>query len=258
MRKLHPELIAMVAVIAISSWHVGQYMSARDGWIFATIQGATLGSCNFLMAHNIFRHNSTSRTPSFVGLVFFAVTSIWMQYNYFVDSPTINSAAIWGINAEAFVLGMWAPVAEILLGWVYAAGASGQQLPASNEQGRVFGKLLNAAVDRAVSVVEPARAVEQSTHTVEQPKVLIQSEKQQETPVLQGNSKTDDPELIEQLRLLVSQQKQTTGKLNKSQLARDLGVTRNTVYEMLGNLPESAPKISTDAFEPVLNGNGAH
>src|SRR5690606_20371542 len=115
------ELVAMVAVIAISSWHIGNYMSTFDGWIMAAIMGATLGFCNFLCAHNIFRAGSTSRLPSFVGLIFFAITSTWMQYTYFNRNPEIGETWLYGVNLDALALGLWAPAAEILLGWIYAA-----------------------------------------------------------------------------------------------------------------------------------------
>ncbi len=115
------ELIAMIAVISISSWHVGNYMSNIDGWVMASIMGAVLGFCNFIMAHNIFKQGSTSKVPSFVGLIFFAVTSTWMQYTYFNNSPEMPATYFLGINIDALFLGLWAPAAEVLLGWVYAA-----------------------------------------------------------------------------------------------------------------------------------------
>ena len=115
------ELVAMVAVIAISSWHIGHYMSTFDGWLMAAIMGATLGFCNFLCAHNIFHAGSTSRLPSFVGLTFFAITSTWMQYTYFLQDAHIGTTVLYGINLDALALGIWAPAAEILLGWIYAA-----------------------------------------------------------------------------------------------------------------------------------------
>ena len=120
------ELIAMIAVISISSWHVGNYMSEIDGWVMASIMGAVLGFCNFIMAHNIFKQGSTSKVPSFVGLIFFAVTSTWMQYTYFNNSPNMPATYFLGINIDALFLGVWAPAAEVLLGWVYAANNNGQ------------------------------------------------------------------------------------------------------------------------------------
>jgi len=116
------ELVAMVAVIAISSWHVGNYMNTFDGWIMASIMGATLGFCNFLMAHNIFKPHSTSRLPSFCGLIFFACTSTYMQYTYFNADTEIGKTMVLSVNLDALTLGIWAPAAEILLGWIYAAG----------------------------------------------------------------------------------------------------------------------------------------
>lgn len=120
------ELVAMVAVIAISSWHIGNYMSTFDGWIMAAIMGATLGFCNFLCAHNIFKAGSTSRFPSFVGLTFFAITSTWMQYTYFNTDPDIGVTLLYNVNLDALALGIWAPAAEILLGWIYAANVKNE------------------------------------------------------------------------------------------------------------------------------------
>ncbi len=120
---IKPELVAMVAVISISSWHVGNYMSRIDGWVMASIMGAVLGFCNFLMAHNIFKPKSTSRGPSFVGLIFFALTSTWMQYTYFNTAPEMTATYIMHINVDALCMGIWAPAAEVLLGWVHAANS---------------------------------------------------------------------------------------------------------------------------------------
>ncbi|GIV76313.1 MAG: hypothetical protein KatS3mg050_0707 [Litorilinea sp.] len=118
----------MVAVIAISSWHIGNYMSTFDGWVMAAIMGATLGFCNFLCAHNIFKAGSTSRFPSFVGLIFFAITSTWMQYTYFRENPEIGVTLLYNVNLDALALGIWAPAAEILLGWMYAANTRTQRV----------------------------------------------------------------------------------------------------------------------------------
>lgn len=147
------ELLAMIAVIAISSWHIGNYMATFDGWLMACIMGATLGFCNFLCAHNIFKTGSTSRLPSFVGLVFFAVTSTWMQYTYFNQDPNIGATIVKGINLDALALGVWAPAAEILLGWIYAAG-SRQHSPTPSSPGMFWSRL-----DRLTAV---------ATHRLEQ------------------------------------------------------------------------------------------
>ena len=39
---------------------------------------------------------------------------------------------IWHVNWNAFALGVWAPAAEILLGWIYAAGLRSSVQPRSN------------------------------------------------------------------------------------------------------------------------------
>jgi hypothetical protein len=143
------ELVAMVAVIAISSWHIGNYMSTFDGWIMAAIMGATLGFCNFLCAHNIFKAGSTSRFPSFVGLTFFAITSTWMQYTYFNTDPDIGVTLLYGVNLDALALGIWAPAAEVLLGWMYAANKRKEQSPQHHEpSSSPFGSLAQALTRR--------------------------------------------------------------------------------------------------------------
>ena len=142
------ELVAMLAVIAISSWHIGHYMATFDGWRMAAIMGATLGFCNFLMAHNLFRAGSTNRLPSFVGLVFFATTSTFMQYTYFNDNPDIGQTWLWGINLDALTLGIWAPAAEILLGWIYAAGHGKSDGERTGGWGARFDRLGNAMASR--------------------------------------------------------------------------------------------------------------
>lgn len=134
------ELLAMVAVIAISSWHVGNYMEKFDGWIMATLMGATLGFCNFLCAHDLFKSDSTSRRPASAGLFFFAITSTWMQYTYYNANPAIGQTLVQGVNLDALALGMWAPAAEILLGWLRASKTS-HRVNASNQ-------LSNAASNR--------------------------------------------------------------------------------------------------------------
>ena len=158
------ELVAMVAVIAISSWHIGHYMSTFDGWLMASIMGATLGFCNFLCAHNIFRAGSTSRLPSFVGLTFFAITSTWMQYTYFLQDPHIGTTVLYGINLDALALGIWAPAAEILLGWIYAANVRSSQ-PSAHASPSNWSRLGQALVQRveqqtdAVTQSEPSAAL---------------------------------------------------------------------------------------------------
>jgi hypothetical protein len=45
-----------------------------------------------------------------------------MQYTYFNADPNIGKTMLMDINMDALALGVWAPAAEILLGWIYAAG----------------------------------------------------------------------------------------------------------------------------------------
>lgn len=156
----------MVAVIAISSWHIGNYMSTFDGWVMAAIMGATLGFCNFLCAHNIFKVGSTSRFPSFVGLTFFAITSTWMQYTYFNTDPDIGVTLVYSVNLDALALGIWAPAAEILLGWMYAANTRKEQSPQHHEpSSSPFGSLAQALTKR----IEQDMAMRPAPHELRSP-----------------------------------------------------------------------------------------
>lgn len=171
-RSFSLELVAMVAVIAISSWHIGHYMSTFDGWIMAAIMGATLGFCNFLCAHNIFKAGSTSRFPSFVGLIFFAITSTWMQYTYFNTDPDIAVTLLYGVNLDALALGIWAPAAEILLGWMYAANAIKERSPQQHEASlSPFGSLVQALTRR----IEQDVAMRPDLHGLRSPEPELSS-----------------------------------------------------------------------------------
>jgi hypothetical protein len=161
------ELVAMVAVITISSWHVGNYMNTFDGWVMAAIMGATLGFCNFLMAHNIFKPDTTKRLPSFCGLVFFACTSTYMQYTYFNANTAIGKTMLLGVNVDALALGLWAPAAEILLGWIYAAGlkAPTHVQPSPTHGPSKFERLTEALTGQLEQRlnIPPIRSIEQQT-----------------------------------------------------------------------------------------------
>jgi len=104
------ELIAILAVIAISAWHVGNHMVKFDGAIMSTIMGAVLGLANALAAYR-FVESDQNRTAAGAAVIFFAGTSIWLQISYYQDK---------GAGPDAYALGAWAPAAEILLGWLRA------------------------------------------------------------------------------------------------------------------------------------------
>ena len=77
--------------------------------------------------------------------------------------------------------------------------------------------------------------------STEQQKRTVQPEK--------SVNPTEDEQLLEQLRTLVQQQKES-GKVNKSQLASEIGVSRTTLYRMLDAIPEHQPAYT--------NGHGPH
>lgn len=56
-----------------------------------------------------------------------------MQYTYFNADADIGTTLVMGINLDALALGIWAPAAEILLGWIYAAGLK-QSVPQRSKQ----------------------------------------------------------------------------------------------------------------------------
>lgn len=119
-RSLEVEHLGMLAVILISTWHVSQHMSAVEGSIVvAVIMGAVLGLLNALFAMRFFEERKETRWPAGVGVVFFAGVSIWMQYGFYDDNSDLTKYMLGNININALAFGAWAPVSEILLGWLY-------------------------------------------------------------------------------------------------------------------------------------------
>jgi len=248
-----PELAAMVAVISISSWHVGHYMSSVDGWVMASIMGAVLGYCNFLMAHNIFKPNSTSRRPAFVGLLFFALTSTWMQYTYFNNSLHITVTLVLGINIDALFLGLWAPAAEVLLGWLHAANSNVSSLitplqesvapVTSNRQ--ASHSITTASSQHELETQEPVTNFstehEQGTEhntvvtTVPNPSEQTSEQRtQQASGMKNGKSNIEPAKWVKEARLLwLNEQLQTIqadDPIPAQEWAEELHVSRQTIY----------------------------
>lgn len=244
--RISLELLAMVAVIAISSWHIGNYMMTFDGWLMASIMGATLGFCNFLCAHNIFKPNSTSRVPSFVGLIFFAVTSTWMQYTYFNQDPDIGQTLLNGINLDALALGIWAPAAEILLGWIYAAGEK-QHAPTLSTAPSLWSKLdrlTEAATHRLEQKLNvddsPALAVQENVAAINDNKIANDTTGHQHVysvPIFKAPSKQMDSKPVPQVPV-AQHEDDNVEKLSKAEAIERLlnlfTANPHATYEQIG------------------------
>lgn len=124
-RDLEAEHLLVVAVIILSTWHVGHYMQKAEGhWIIASVMGAVLGACNALFAMRFFEDLGETRAPALVGMVFFAGVSTWLQYGFYdenhgVTDYTMSIFGLFAVNLNALVQGAWAPMAEMLIGWLY-------------------------------------------------------------------------------------------------------------------------------------------
>ena len=119
-RQLEAEHLLVVAVIVLSTWHVGHYMNNAEGhWLIAAVMGAVLGSCNALFAMRFFEDEGQTRRPALVGMLVFAAVSIWLQYGFYAENHGVTNYLVWSMNVNALVQGAWAPTAEMLIGWLY-------------------------------------------------------------------------------------------------------------------------------------------
>lgn len=119
-RQLEAEHLLVVAVIVLSTWHVGHYMNNAEGhWLIAAVMGAVLGSCNALFAMRFFEDEGQTRKPALVGMLVFAGVSIWLQYGFYAENHGVTNYLIYSVNINALVQGAWAPTAEMLIGWLY-------------------------------------------------------------------------------------------------------------------------------------------
>lgn len=121
-RRLEVEHIGMAAVILISTWHISQHMRVIEGsTVVAVIMGAVLGFLNAVFAMRFFEERHETRWPAGVGVLFFALVSVWMQYGFYDENSDLQPY-LWfngSVNGNALMFGAWAPVSEILLGWLY-------------------------------------------------------------------------------------------------------------------------------------------
>lgn len=120
-RPLELEHYGMGAVIIISTWHVSQHMSQVEGsTVVAVIMGMVLGFLNATFALRFFEERNETRWPAGVGLLFSALVSVWMQYGFYDEKSDLVRYLIFNkVNLNALMFGAWAPVFEILLGWLY-------------------------------------------------------------------------------------------------------------------------------------------
>lgn len=121
-RRLEVEHVGMAAVIMISTWHISQHMRVIEGsTVIAVVMGAVLGFLNAVFAMRFFEERHETRWPAGVGVLFFAIVSVWMQYGFYDENSDLQPY-LWfdgRVNGNALMFGAWAPVSEILLGWLY-------------------------------------------------------------------------------------------------------------------------------------------
>lgn len=119
-RKFEVEHLGMAAVIAISTWHVSQHMKVvEDSTIIAVIMGAVLGFLNAVFAMRFFEEQGRTRGPAGVGVLFSAIVSVWIQYGFYDENSDLARYMVGNFNVNALMFGGWAPVFEVLLGWLY-------------------------------------------------------------------------------------------------------------------------------------------
>lgn len=162
-RSLEVEHIGMAAVILISTWHVSQHMRGVEGsTIVAVVMGAVLGFLNAVFAMRFFEEREETRWPAGVGVLFFAAVSVWMQYGFY-DANSDLQPYSWGhVNVNALMFGAWAPISEILLGWLYgvrlfARGAQNKIVDSIKTQYERLQVELQAKVDRQLTVNQSLR-----------------------------------------------------------------------------------------------------
>lgn len=109
MIRLLPVLI--FAAVAISTYHVAQEMYRYDE-LMAYVLGALLGLVNAVAAYFFLEETGFRRRLMAGTTVVMAVTaSTWLQMRYYQNH---------GAGIDAYVLGTWAPIAELLLGALFA------------------------------------------------------------------------------------------------------------------------------------------
>lgn len=162
-RSLEVEHIGMAAVILISTWHVSQHMRGVEGsTVVAVIMGAVLGFLNAVFAMRYFEERKETRAPAGVGVLFFAIVSIGMQYGFYDANSDLQPYQVFDVNVNALMFGAWAPISEILLGWLYgvrlfARGAQNKIVDAIKGQYEQFRAELQAKIDSQLTINQQLR-----------------------------------------------------------------------------------------------------
>lgn len=162
-RSLEVEHIGMAAVILISTWHVSQHMRGVEGsTVVAVVMGAVLGFLNAVFAMRFFEERQETRWPAGVGVIFFAAVSVWMQYGFYDANSDLQPYSWGNVNLNALAFGAWAPISEILLGWLYgvrlfARGAQNKIVDTIKAQYERLRAELQAKVDSQLTVNQQLR-----------------------------------------------------------------------------------------------------
>jgi len=234
MKRIEFWLLAAVAVV--SAYHVVVRFSDADHMGIAIVQGVALSALLAYFAHAVATRPGWQKLPALVGLLVFAAFSATFQTLHFLHHGT----GLW----EAVARGCWAPVAEVLLG---ALLVSSDTVQVNSRRGQSGGLRMFRALDNLATAALDSRTAQLQTVHSEQPDTVqttvTAGAPAPEVDTVQRTDSNDD--LLHELRTLVKQQLSTQGKLNKSQLAKELDISRTTVYRLLDQLPE-----------PVVHTNG--
>lgn len=200
-RPLELEHYGMGAVIIISTWHVSQHMSQVEGsTVVAVIMGMVLGFLNATFALRFFEERNETRWPAGVGLLFSALVSVWMQYGFYDEKSDLVRYLIFNkVNLNALMFGAWAPVFEILLGWLYGVrlhirGATNSVIDALKTK---YQKIIDDLTAQKGAQLTTEQALRDQLHTL---KVDMRNQSEEAETLLNAKAQT-----IEQLRGEVEQ-----------------------------------------------------
>jgi DNA-binding CsgD family transcriptional regulator len=229
MKSKPAEFWWMLAVIAITAWHVRSFLATKDAMLASWVIGLVLGGCNFLFASRFF--SARARVPAFVALCIGAAYSVSMQYAYF-DAKDIAQNAITydllGRNVNALVLAVWAPTFEILLGWLYSAMTAGHTDQAVTGPSR-WSAVADALARRAVATLQPPAPQ------------IVQAELQPVALEIQHESLSENAVQARNMR---------ANGMKIGDIASALQVSERTVYNLLKAVKQ--PKIHTNGHSMAV------